>query len=300
MTLAVCALADTYSRQTRISEGLEAPNHSNSAPDGSSKAYLINEALLRLENRKNANGCWSDNDAIAALHLISHSQLSGGGSDWDQPFTILCQWLHQTGLHLAENPRTAFLDMTPTIQHYVKATLVSASTLLNRYVTGPYARRQWLDVISSLSVMRPPKFLLLWQAFLGEQPNFFDLEMSYSMRMDVFAGCPDEAVLAIAETSALAHWKTSQIRNGCLSYPDLIHRGTIIEQRLRRCSDSAMATNGLNQGMHGTADASSLTVEERAVIAKIFREAADLYLHSVLSNSTPGKRDQSAPWWTIG
>lgn len=142
--------------------------------------------------------------------------------------------------------------------------------------------------------MRPPKFLPLWQAFLAEKANFFDLEMPYKMRMDVFTGCSDEAVLAIAEISALAHWKTSQIRNACLSYPELIRRGTHIEQRLRRCSESTVANDAMNQRLHGTADASSPTVEERVVISKIFREAADLYLHSVLSNATPGERDQLA------
>lgn len=80
---------------------------------------------MLLESSKNARGCWTDTDAIAALHLVSLSQLSGGGSDWEQPFTILCQWLHQTNLHLAENPSAAFRNMSHTSQHYVKATMVS-------------------------------------------------------------------------------------------------------------------------------------------------------------------------------
>jgi hypothetical protein len=87
-------------------------------------AYLQNEALLQLENNKNTHGGWTDNDANAALHLVSLSQLSGGNSDWDTPFNILCQWLLQTNLHHAENPWLAFLNLSASVQHYVKATLV--------------------------------------------------------------------------------------------------------------------------------------------------------------------------------
>jgi hypothetical protein len=166
----------------------------------------------------------------------------------------------------------AFLNLSPTVQHYVKATL-------------------WLDVFSSLSALRPPKFLTLWQSLLGEQNNFWngsELEMPHKLRMDGLTGCPDEAMLAIAEVSALAHWKASQIRNSCLSYPDLIRRGTAIEQQLRRNQDRTLSSDASQARVHGSADVTQPTEEERSVIANIFRETANLYLHTVLSNSTPG------------
>ncbi|KAH9481307.1 Trichothecene biosynthesis transcription regulator TRI10 [Psilocybe cubensis] len=263
VTFAICALAELHLKQMRVSQGLEPIN----AAAETSTNYLRNEAVLQLDNNKNTHGCWSEKDAIAALHLVSLSQLSGGASDWESPFTILCQWLHQTNLHLAENPWLTFLSLTASVQHLVKATL-------------------WLDVFSSMSTLRPPKFLPLWQKLLGEK-NFYDLDLPRSMHMEALTGCPDEALLAIAEISALAHWKTSQIRNGCLSYPDLIRRGTVIEQQLRRQTEQSVATDGVQTGL-GSANATHPSVEERSLIANIFREAADLYLHSVLSNSTPG------------
>lgn len=122
--MAICALADLHIKQTRIDKGLEAPNPSLE------NTYYRNEAMFQLGNSKNTHGCYSDHDVIAALHLISLSQSSGGISEWDAPFDILCQWLLQTNLHLAENPWIAFLSLTPTVQLYVKATLVCCQVLV--------------------------------------------------------------------------------------------------------------------------------------------------------------------------
>ncbi|KAF8907283.1 fungal-specific transcription factor domain-containing protein [Gymnopilus junonius] len=268
VTLAICALADLHIKQTRIDKGLEAPNPSFE----NSTTYYRNEAMFQLGNNKTTHGRYSDNDAIAALHLIGLSQLSGGVSDWDAPFDILCQWLLQTNLHVAENTWITFLSLTPTVQLYVKAIL-------------------WLDVFSSLSVLRPPKFLLLWKSLLGEFWNGSEMEMPHRLRMDAVTGCPDEAMLAIAEVSALAHWKAAQLRNNCLSYPELIRRGTNIEQQLRGSQNYSISVDATR--VHGTASA-QLSEEQRSLIANIFRETAHLYLHTVLSNSTPGVPEISA------
>ncbi|KAF8150823.1 fungal-specific transcription factor domain-containing protein [Crassisporium funariophilum] len=271
VTLAICALADLHSKQMRVSQGLEAPNQNS---ENSSTTYLRQEALFKLESNKNTHGGWTDNDAIAALHLVSLSQLSGGGSDWDTPFNILRQWLLQLNLHLAENPWLAFLSLSPSVQLTVKVTL-------------------WLDVFASLSLLQPPKFLPLWQHMLGDQNNYWvsgnDLEMPHRMRMDTLTGCPDEAMLAIAEVSALAHWKASQIRNNCLSYPELIRRGTVIQQQLRRYqTDQSVINDTSSSRLHGSGDMLQPTEEERSLVGSIFRETAYLFLHTVLSNSTPG------------
>lgn len=98
--------------------------------------------------------------------------------------------------------------------------------------------------------------------------------------MDNLTGCPDDAMLAIARISSLAHWKSLQLRNDCLSYPELIKRGQSIEQKLR-CSQSEEAAQ-----LHPS---NSTPDQNRTLIADIFRQTAILYLHTVLSNSSPGK-----------
>ena len=124
VTLAICALADLHSKQTRVSQGLEAVN---SSMESTTTTYLRQEAFFKLENSKNTDGTWSDNDAIAALHLVSFSQLSGGSIDWETPFNILSQWLMQQNLVQpnSENPWMTFLALAPLAQLLVKATLVS-------------------------------------------------------------------------------------------------------------------------------------------------------------------------------
>lgn len=137
MTLAICALADLHLKQVRVSQGLEAPNSSET----SHATYLKNEALFRLETNKTANGFRTDHDAIAALHLLSLSQLSGGGSDWETPFNILCQWLLEKNLHHAEDPWHAFHNLGPVAQLYVKVTLVRPSFSQKVCYTLTAARR---------------------------------------------------------------------------------------------------------------------------------------------------------------
>ncbi|KAJ3487785.1 hypothetical protein NLJ89_g11681 [Agrocybe chaxingu] len=119
VSLAICALANLHMKQMRVSQGLEMPNQNAENPT----SYLRHEALLRLENNNATHNGWTEKDALAAFHLVSLSQMAGGSCDWEQPFGILSQWLLQTNLHLAENPWMAFLNLSPTSQLCVKATL---------------------------------------------------------------------------------------------------------------------------------------------------------------------------------
>ncbi len=114
--------------------------------------------------------------------------------------------------------------------------------------------------------------------------NGGELDISNRLRMDLLTGCPDEAILAILEISSLANWKALQQRNSCLSYPDLIRRGTAIEQKIRRHQSEQLQMNEATQ---------SRLDDSRSLIASIFREAAFLYLHTVLSNPIPGKHNSS-------
>ena len=110
------------------------------------------------------------------------------------------------------------------------------------------------------------------------------------LRMDLLTGCPDEAMLAIAETSSLAQWKALQLRNNCLSYPELIRRGNNIEQQLRQHQSEHLQGGDVAQ----TRLLGNVTFEDnRSVIANIFRESAILYLHTVLSSALPGEHIQN-------
>jgi len=106
----------------RVAQGLEAPDPN---PEHSNAKYFHGEAYFQLDTAKQLNGTFSEKEAIAALHLVCYSQLSGGTTAWQPGFVIMCEWLTQTGLLTDENPAITLHAMSTTAQLLVKATLVS-------------------------------------------------------------------------------------------------------------------------------------------------------------------------------
>lgn len=120
--------------------------------------------------------------------------------------------------------------------------------------------------------------------------------------MDKLTGCPDNAVLALAQIANLAAWKASEASKGTLSMRELIRRGEQIEQtmfsyptRTYAESPTGEPTSMLPTGMPaaaadmpsmGGSGADELT---KRTVATIWQEAAMLYLNTVLSGSHPSK-----------
>lgn len=120
MTNAICALASLHHDRMRISQGLEEPNAN---PQATNAHYFHTEAWYQLATSKTMRG-HNECDAIAALHLVSYSQMSGGVTDWVQMFQTACEWLVSTGLHNDEQPLQAYQNMNEAAQLAVKMTLV--------------------------------------------------------------------------------------------------------------------------------------------------------------------------------
>ncbi|KAF8071856.1 fungal-specific transcription factor domain-containing protein [Lyophyllum atratum] len=281
VTNAVCALASLHFTRMRVAQGLEAPDPN---PEHSNATYFHDEAYFQLDTAKQLRGTFTESEAIAALHLVCYSQLSGGTTTWQPAFVMMCEWLTQTGLLTDENPAITLHAMSTTAQLLVKATL-------------------WLDTFSSLTLTRPPKYLRLLKRLLGERGGYWpavgDSDGLHSLRMDLLTGCPDEAMLALAETTQLAYWKATEQRNGTLSFRELVRRGDDIEQRLRQHHSNAAANLGdVDQApLHPNLVQAATTEpritrfpseEARRLASKIFCEAAVLSLHTVLSNANPG------------
>lgn len=108
----------------RVAQGLEAPDPN---PEHSNATYFHDEAYFQLDTAKQMRGHYNDSDAIAALHLVAFSQLSGGTTGWQGAFLVMCEWLTQTSLLTDENPALSLRAMSSTAQLLVKATLVSVS-----------------------------------------------------------------------------------------------------------------------------------------------------------------------------
>lgn len=105
----------------RVTQGLEAldPN-----PEQSFAQYFYNEASIRIQNSRQMRGHYTESDAIAAIHLISYSLLSGGNTDWRAMLEIACDWLGQTGLTISENPKFAMSNMSEAGKFALKTTMV--------------------------------------------------------------------------------------------------------------------------------------------------------------------------------
>ncbi|KAJ6507912.1 fungal-specific transcription factor domain-containing protein [Mycena vitilis] len=277
VTNAVCALASLHYTRMRVAQGLEAPETS---PEQSTARYFHDEAYFQLANAKQVHGAYSESDAIAALHLVWFSQLSGGATDWQPVFAVACDWVaQQTDLLKHDNPKLALQSLPVAGQLIVKLTL-------------------WLDIFSSLTMMRPPKYIALYKRLFGDLASWQLASSEPEIRMDALTGCPEEVLLGIAEVSELSHWKATEKRKGSLSNRDLIRRGDEIEQRLRKASSAPASRAEVDTTpLHPTLALADSDVvnsvpfpsnETRQLVARIFSETVLLYLHTVLSDSNPG------------
>jgi hypothetical protein len=174
-----------------------------------------------------------------------------------------------------------------------------------------------MDIMASLTLRRPPRHLSLYKRLLAGNNGFWQgpHDNNFDLRLESLSGCPDEALLAIAEVSSLAYWKYEEKMKGSLSVRALIRRGDSIEQQLRRHTDpqagfldihrhplqppkllpipitpvSTESSSAQGENVLGcqTPTGSLSDDELRQVVADIFREAAALYLHTVLSDWHP-------------
>jgi hypothetical protein len=272
----------------RVAHGLEAPDPH---PEHSTAQYFHDEAYFQLANAKQVRGSYNESDAIAALHLVWFSQLSSGATNWQPVFAIACDWVaQQTDLLSNDNPKLAMGSLSPAGQLIVKLTLVRTCHLFTSALC--LCISQWLDIFSSLTVMRPPKYLALYRRLFGDLAGW---HAPKEIRMDSLTGCSDEVLLGMAEVSALSHWKATEKRKGTLSFRELIRRGDEIEQRLRKSgssprgeSDTTPLHPTLMQTEPAEPEAPFPSDETRRLVSKIFYEAVLLYLHTVLSDSNPG------------
>ncbi|ESK94040.1 c6 transcription [Moniliophthora roreri MCA 2997] len=278
LTNAVCALASLHYTRMRVAQGLEAPDPN---PEHSTAKYFYDESYFQLINAKQLRpgGAYTETDVLAALHLVCFSQLSGGTTDWAPCLGIALDWIGGLGLPGDENPGITMSMMNLAGQLGVKMTMMT-------------------DIVSSLTLMRPPKYFALYQRLLSwnDNPNNLLLQPG-GMQMEMLTGCPDDALLAIAEVSCLAYWKATEERKGTLSLRELIRRGDDIERRLRNLSghgrvgaEGGMASQQQQQpqaSFMASVEATFPSEDVRRVLGSIFRETGLLYLHTILNGAGP-------------
>jgi len=262
-------------------------------PEQSHAKLFHDEASFQIAAGKQIRGHYTESDVVAALHLISYSLFSGGAVDWRVPLAVGYEWLAQLGIVADENPISTMLSFTFIGRCAMKIVM-------------------WFDIISSITLMRAPKYLALYRRLFGHAGVYWSAsqlgEDNLDLRTDFLSACPDEVMIAIGEVSALAEWKTAELRNGCLSVRELIRQGDEIEQQLRHHRSSGTNSAEVDQvplhpNVPQLSDSGNTTLfpsdDIRRLTADIFREAVVLYLHTVLSDANPAVPEISASASTI-
>ncbi|KDQ57064.1 hypothetical protein JAAARDRAFT_207410 [Jaapia argillacea MUCL 33604] len=288
VTNAICALASLHYTLSHASQDPDLAED----PDISMANQWYDQAYIQLATSKHFHGHYTESDAVAALHLVNYSLLGGGSIDWVPMLEVAKEWLSHTGLVQDENPTLRFLGMSYSEQFVARVTL-------------------WMDVVSSVTLTRPPVYLALYRRMFTPDPTWTgSIGGGQGLRMDILTGCPDEVLLSIAETSNLASWKAHEKARGTLSVRELVHRGRLIEQDLRRARprlnldshqhlESRISTPDSHAsfatGVSSFESPAPMPAHDaRRAVVTIFYETAILYLNTVISDFHPGVPEISA------
>ena len=250
------------------------------------KLYEQTRKLL-LESKLFKQGRLDEGDAMACLHLISAFLFSGGRGTWYEFLDTAGDWVEATICDYGESPHLALLGLTERGRFIFRATM-------------------WMDVFSGVSLCRPPRFLRWYQQLFrpgGSLPE--------ELGMERIMGCPNDVILAFAETAWLEHDKecetaataTASITNGggcCNRNPEadmmlqymLRGRGMQIEAYIPEVAGPAPLPSWerfveLQDTEDGSTNAEIVERETRMKVAEVFKQAARVYLHSVIEGCDP-------------
>lgn len=284
---AISALASLHFSLIRVAHGYEAPNPTL---EHSPAIRLYDSAHQQIYRNKQT--MLTESDANAAIHMLSFSLMSGGVTDWRPMLDIASEWLVRTGITTSDNPKLMMIKMDEASRLALKTTM-------------------WCDIMSTLTLQTTPKHLSFYRRLFRGGSGYWGLTQQgvgdeSTLRMDSLTGCPDEVLFGIAEISTLSCWKMQELRKGSLSMRELIRRGDVIERHLRTQTETMLSVESDLTPLHP--ELSSMAAEDgsvrksptghagtplpaddtRRIVADIFREAAILYLHTVLSDPNPG------------
>ncbi|KAI5119124.1 hypothetical protein M0805_007870 [Coniferiporia weirii] len=206
---ASCALAAKHNKAIRVARLLDPPD---SDPLQSTAQQFFDRAQWQLTDALTRRpSMYAAVDALASLHLVAYFLMQGGSGAWQPHLDAARDWLAQTCLPGNEAPQRALATMDETEQLVARLTI-------------------WYDVFAGISLYQAPRFLTMYRRLLGGTISRESGEQGADMAR--FMGCPDDVLLILAETAALAQWKSFERQQGTLSNRELLKRGSIIENRL--------------------------------------------------------------------
>ncbi|KAF8134748.1 fungal-specific transcription factor domain-containing protein [Mycena galopus ATCC 62051] len=205
---------------------------------------------------------YTEDDAFAAISIITSFLFDGGAGDWQAWLTVPCDYVHSVFRN--RDPRGTFEICGETTRFIIKATI-------------------WFDVLAAVTTQEAPRLLeYIRKLFSPLESSVSDpaLLPSPELSMMSIMGCENLVLWVLAEASALSVWERKQRERGCLSVQELIKRAANLEAYLDTARASHLAYNP------------TLTLTEaRALSADIFRRATRVYLRSIMLGNYPNVRE---------
>ncbi|KAE9399792.1 hypothetical protein BT96DRAFT_975672 [Gymnopus androsaceus JB14] len=220
------------------------------------------EGIARAAARLLASLCkaaFDDDDALAALNIISTFLFDGGHGDWQR-------WLQVASIY-----SNSILEDRSRFHDYRDA-LMNCSDKERFIIKTTF----WFDVLASVTTMASPNFVNVIDSLYNpsNQSGVYDVsEDSDSLSMLPVMGCENRIVWALAKTSQLYVWKQAREKEGRLSVVELSRRATDIESFLTPPNPPL----------------ASRTDEDvaRALASEVFRTSTVVYLRTIVSGDHP-------------
>ncbi|KAJ6532036.1 fungal-specific transcription factor domain-containing protein [Mycena capillaripes] len=201
----------------------------------------------------------TEDDALAALSIISSFLFDGGRGPWQDWLGVSYDYAHS--VFRGRDPRDALQTCGERTRFIIKTAI-------------------WFDVLAAITTQESPRFLhYIRQLYSPEASGIYDptLPPSPELSMMSVMGCENHIVWALAEASALSVWKRQQQQHGCLSIPELVTRANNLDKTYLNPTPPPLYPTGTQ----------SDTEIARELSSNIFRTATRVYVRSIVSGDFP-------------
>ncbi|KAJ7823835.1 hypothetical protein B0H14DRAFT_3729769 [Mycena olivaceomarginata] len=198
---------------------------------------------------------YTEDDAFAAICIITSFIFDGGAGAWQAWVGVLCDYAHSV-LRRDPDPRHTFEHCVETTRFIIKVAI-------------------WFDVLAAVTTQKAPRLLEYIRKLFSPLESLVAARGGGSLpllelSMMSVMGCENLVLWVLVEASALSVWKRKQEARGCLSVQDLIKRAANLEAHLDTTRASPLTYNP------------TLTLTDaRALSADIFRRTTRVSWESV-------------------
>jgi hypothetical protein len=212
------------------------------------------DALMQVLNKTTR---YTEDEALAAISVISSFLFDGGGGAWQGWLKV--SYSYAESIFRDRDPRDTLQHCPDTTRFIIKAAI-------------------WFDVLAAITTQESPRFLhYIRQLYSPETSLVWDPSLPPSPELSMMSvmGCENHIVWVMAEASALSVWKREQIQRGCLSVPELVARANNLDKTYLNPTPLELPFDPNDKDM------------ARGLSSNIFRAATRVYLRSIVSGDFP-------------